>query len=265
MRNATITIMLFLFSLSACRKVIGIDVRDADIKYVVEGIVTNEPGSCRVLLSQSKPFYENNQFAAISGATITITENGLPFSLLETSPGVYENNSLRGTAGHAYQLTVSIGGQVFTAGCTMPGLVNLDTLYVAAGPFGQFQFAHIGYEDPAAAENFYRMAQYLNGVKDPAIFWARDEFTNGQKNLVRLDTGVDRKDDPRAIKSGDEVTIELQSVSEDVYRYWYSLRSGGGAGSGSIAAPANPVTNIEGGALGYFSAHAVDRRTVVAP
>jgi len=41
-----------------------------------------------------------------------------------------------------------------------------------------------------------------------------------------------------------------------VYKYWYSLNDGA-TGTGQSASPANPVTNISGGALGYFSAQTV--------
>jgi hypothetical protein len=133
----------------------------------------------------------------------------------------------------------------------MPSPVLLDTVYVSKGPFGQFQFATVGYDDPAGVANSYRFVQYLNGVNDPAIFWANDEFTDGEKVLTQLDTGIDKKDDPRNIKSGDSVTIEMLGIDEAVYKYWYSLHFNGGDG-GNIATPANPVTNIKGGALGLF-------------
>jgi hypothetical protein len=164
-----------------------------------------------------------------------------------------------------YQLTVLINNQAFTATCTMPRAVYIDSLYISDGPFGQFKFATVQYHDPSGVNNGYRFVQYLNGVKDPAIFWENDEFTDGQSISTQLDTGVDEKDDPRNIKSGDKVTIEMFSLDDAVYKYWYSLRSGGGDGDGSVAAPANPLTNIKGGALGYFSAHTVDKETVTAP
>ena len=167
--------------------------------------------------------------------------------------------------GRRYDLSVTINNLEFTASCTMPQPVVMDTLYVVPGPFGQFRFATVGYTDHAGINNQYRFVQYVNGIKDPAIFWENDEFTDGQKIIVQLDTGVDKKDDPRDIESGDQVTIEMLGLDEAVYKYWYSLQSGGGDGSGNSAAPANPVTNIKGGALGYFSVQTIDRRTVIAP
>jgi len=57
------------------------------------------------------------------------------------------------------------------------------------------------------------------------------------------------------------VNIELHSIDPGVYKYWYSLDQG--ADGGSSASPANPVSNISGGALGYFSAQAVREMKLV--
>lgn len=250
--------------LTSCQKVIELELNPSEVKYVIEGIVTNEPAFCKVYISKSRLFYEDNQFETVSGAQVRVSDNGQDFLLIETSPGVYETNAINGTLGHQYGLNVQIGNEQFTATCTMPPPVPIDTLYISPGPFGEFKFATIGYTDPPTIGNHYRFVQYLNGVKDPALFREDDEFNNGRKVFRRLDTGVDKKDDPRAIQTGDTVTIEMQSIDEKVYQYWYSLRTGGGQGSGNVAAPSNPISNIQGGALGYFSAHAVVRRWVVA-
>ena len=252
-------------SFCSCKKVIELDLKESDIKYVIEGIITNEPGTCTVSLSKSKPFYENNQFAAVSGATVKVTDNGLEVLLKETGPGIYQSSSINGKPGHVYGLTVTIDNQQFKAGCTMPQPVQLDSIYISPGPLGQFSFATVEYSDPVSTKNNYRFIQYVNGIKDPTIFLNNDEFTNGRSITTQLDTGVDKQDDPRNIKSGDIVTVEMLCLDRVVYTYWYSLHSGGGEGRTNIAAPANPVTNIEGGALGYFSAHTIDRRTVIAP
>lgn len=259
----SILCLLVLF-FTSCEKVIRLDLKDSDIKYVVEGVITNEPGVCRVNLTQSKPFYEDNQFPAVSGAIVTIKDNDVEFPLTETQPGLYETNLINGTPGHIYQLSVTINNHVFTATSTMPLPVHLDTLYISNGPFGEFKFASVGFNDSAGIKNNYRFVQYLNGVKDPAIFLWNDEFTDGQSNEIQLDTGVDKKDDPRNIQSGDTVTMEMLGIDDAVFKYWYSLHFNGGDG-GNIATPANPITNISGGALGYFTAQTIDRKTAIAP
>lgn len=254
-----------LSALLSCNRVIEIDLRETEIKYVIEGIVTNEPGICKVYVTESKNFNEDNNFNKVSGAIVTVTDNGVATTLFESQPGVYETAAITGIPGHTYQLTVTVNRQVFTAASTMPQPVLMDTLYVSKGPFGQFKFATVGYSDPSGVNNGYRFIQYVNGIKEPTIFWDNDEFTDGQMVIMQLDASADEKDDPRNIKTGDRVMVEMLCLDDAVYRYWNTLRTGGGDGDNNTAAPANPITNIKGGALGYFSAHTISRRTVVAP
>lgn len=263
--NRLIWLLVISLGLSSCRKVITLELRESEQKYVIEGVITNEPGTCSVLISKTRPFYEDNQFEGVSGATVKVTDNGAVFVLAEKQAGYYETNLLQGVPGHQYELSVTINNEVYTASCKMPLPVEMDTLYIAPGPFGQFKFATVSYTDPAGINNGYRLVQYVNGRKEPKIFWEDDEFTDGQPVTVQLDNGVDQKDDPGAISSGDEVTVELLTLDEPVLKFWYSMGSGGGAGDSNTAAPANPLTNIIGGALGYFSAHTIDRRTIIAP
>lgn len=265
--NSIIRLFFFLITviLYSCNKVIDLKLKDSEIKYVVEGVITNEPGVCKVYLSQSKNFNEDNQFKRVSGAIVKIKDNGVEIPLAESQAGTYETSSINGTPGHIYQLSVTVSGQTFTASCTMPQPVLMDTLYISRGPFGQFKFATVSYTDPSGVNNGYRFVQYVNGVKEPTIFWENDEFIDGQSVTMQLDASADEKDDPRNIKTGDEVTVEMLCLDEPIYKYWYTLRAGGGTGDGNTAAPANPITNIQGGALGYFSAHTVNRKKVIAP
>ena len=260
-----ISIALITSFFASCTKVIDIKVRDSETKYVIEGVISNELQNCKVYVSQTKNFNENNDFPKIDNAVVKITDNGNVIELTRSGPGVYETSLINGTPGHTYELSVEIDGTVFTSFSTMPQPVAIDSLYISRGPFGEFKFATVKYTDPANTENGYRFVQYVNGVKEPTVFWDDDEFTNGDIVINQLDASADEKDDPRNIKSGDEVTVEMLTIDQQVLKYWRSLRSDGGDGEGSSAAPANPLTNITGGALGYFSAHTVSRKTIIAP
>ena len=99
---------MFTFS---CNKVIDIDLRDTEIKYAIEGTITNEPGVCKVYITESKNFNDDNQFNKISNAIVTVKDNGTEIVLPETQPGVYETNLINGTPGHVYQLTVTINNR----------------------------------------------------------------------------------------------------------------------------------------------------------
>ncbi|HYH13663.1 MAG TPA: DUF4249 domain-containing protein, partial [Flavisolibacter sp.] len=98
--------------------------------------------------------------------------------------------------------------------------------------------------------------QYINDRKNKDIFVQNDDLTNGRKNTNTLFNHDDE------IKSGDRIRVELQTIDQPVYKYWYSLWQGA-TGGGNAASPANPLSNLSGSALGYFSAHALSSKTVI--
>ena len=114
----TILFFLIIVSLVSCEKVIDVEIREADRKYVIEGVVTNE-GLCEVRLSRSVHFNDPSVFPDISGAQVIVYDNGVPHVLPEILPGLYRTGTVPGTPGHAYDLFVKIGDEVFTARCNM--------------------------------------------------------------------------------------------------------------------------------------------------
>jgi hypothetical protein len=259
---------LFIFTLSftACEKVITLDLNSAEKKYVIEAEITDQPNSCKVSLTQTKNFGDNNTFNGVSGAQVTITDNnGSPLSLTETSAGVYEAVSFKGVPGHTYNLTVRIAGQTFTATSKMPLLVSFDSLYITERTiFGETnKYATLAYVDPAGRGNAYRYIQYVNGIKEKTIFVRDDDLTDGKaiERILFFFNNDDEKDEKK-LKKGDQVRVEMLCIDYPVYKYWYSLVQSS-TGENQSATPGNPVTNINGGALGYFSAHTIRSKTTV--
>jgi hypothetical protein len=252
---------------ASCEKVIHINLDTADKKYVVEGVLTNQPGTCMVLLSQTKDFDASNDFTGVSGAIIQITEKDGPVTqLTETSTGVYQAANLTGASGKTYTLAVSVKGQSFLASSTMPAQVNMDSLFITndEAPGGKRKMANVQYNDPASVANNYRFVQYVNGVKEQEIFVRNDELTNGNLTITKLRYPKNDDGEPdNSIKTGDLVKVDMQCIDSAIYKYWYSLNRSATGGGQNSATPANPVTNMTGGALGYFSAHTLQSRTMV--
>src|SRR5688572_4014384 len=263
-----LVVLLFIGSvLTSCEKVIDIDLNDAEKKYVVEGFITDQAGQCQVTITQTKNFNQDNTFPAVSGATVSITENssGTVTPLSEASPGIYKHASLAGATGKTYTLTVSINGDLFTASSTIPQLVNMDTIYVSADTWFDgtlIKQANIEYNDPAGTANNYRFVRYRNGIKTKNVFINNDELSDGRHTTTKL--FVDDDSDEDKLESGDVVKIDMLCIDAAVYKYWYSLEQSA-TGESQSAAPANPVTNITGGALGYFSAHTFQTKTMSVP
>ncbi|OQP39770.1 hypothetical protein A4H97_16220 [Niastella yeongjuensis] len=261
-----LAVIIILLIGTSCEKVVNIKLDTADKKYVVEGVLTNQSGTCMVLLSQTQDFDASNAFTGVSGAAIQITEkDGATTQLTETSAGVYQAAGLTGTTGKTYTLSVTIKGQTFLAASTMPAPVNMDSIFITEdeAPGGKRNMANVQYNDPAGVANNYRFVQYVNGEKEQEIFVRNDELTNGNLTVTKLrypKNDDDEKDN--SIKTGDLVKIDMQCIDPVIYKYWYSLSRSATGGGGNAATPANPVTNMTGGALGYFSAHTLQTKTL---
>lgn len=242
---------------TACEKVINAGLHPAEKKYVIEGIITNED-TCRVLLSTTSNFTDDNDFRGVSGAVIQVSDNGgAPVTLAEVRKGVYESLGIHGVPGHTYQLKATIDNHIFTASSKMPDPVNFDALWVGrASVAGRSRVvANVGYRDPQAPGNSYNFVQYVNGEQRPDIFVNNDNLSNGRDVFLALYSPAEIREEDD-LKEGDSLYVEMQCIDPNVYKFWYSLNTGA-SGSDVLATPANPVSNVTGGALGYFSAHTV--------
>lgn len=252
---------IFIFcavTLYACQKVVNIDLKDADKKYVIEGIINDGPGPYTIKISQTKIFSDDNNFPTISGAQVIISDNtGITDTLKETSSGNYTTNRITGVQGRTYNLLVNVGGNTFSASSTMPAKVNLDSIYITTLAFFGDNIKCIipAFTDPKNEKNNYHFEQYKNGILDKTLYSQNDEFSDGKVNSRPL---IMNESDS-AFKANDIARLEMQCVDENVYNYWTSLEQSTGSGT----APANPVTNIKGGALGYFSAHTSQTAQIV--
>jgi hypothetical protein len=253
---------------TACEKEIDLDLNGNDNKLVIEGVLTDTKGECSVKLSRTKAFNADNTFQGVSGASVQIFHDGDTTLLTETSTGVYTAPELSGASGITYGLLVTLAGEQYTATSRMPSKVMLDTLRIVEEDlFGDMtKIANVGFKDPAAETNFYRFQQYINGQKIKRYWVRNDDLTNGNNINARLYILNDDDDDEEDndIDSGDEVTVEMLNIDANVYKYFYSL-SNSATGESDSATPANPVSNISGNAIGYFSAHTVEKKTIKVP
>jgi hypothetical protein len=255
---------LWLFclgTLGSCEKVIQVSIADTDKKYVIEGMISDQMNSCRVNLSQTLNINDSNKFRGISGAEISIRENeGVDRKLIDIGGGIYRLN-FSGRPGNRYTLTVKIKGQVFSAASTMPGKVNLDTLYITERSFlGKIRkFATVEFRDPPGKGNAYRFIQFVNGMKEMSIFISKDELFDGKKVTYDL---LSFGDETPTFEKDDQLRVEFRCIDQANYLYLYSLEQGA-FGQGQSATPDNPVSNIRGGALGYFSAHTTIAKVIV--
>lgn len=253
---------LLFFTLYGCKKVIDVKLENAETQVVITGEIDNRSGPYEVTITKTVNFNSDNIFPPVSGAVVKITGNGVTDSLTETAPGIYSTHTLKGRPGKTYSLFVSAEGKEYTATSTMPQPVQLDSIDFRSGR-NDILYAVANFQDPEGISNYYQFIEYADGKK----------FRNGKGNFVfddRLSDGryINRLlySDSSDIKSGITLTVQMNCIDKEVHTYLSELLQISGGGEGfSSPTPANPTSNIIGGALGYFSAHTVSNRSVIIP
>jgi hypothetical protein len=251
--------LLGVGGLLSCEKEIELDLNSANAKYVIEAELPQSQVAT-VTVTKTVNFSDSNNFPAIKGADVTITDNlGNSERLIETEAGVYKTQKIKGEEGKTYSLSVKAEGQTFMAKSTMPNAVKLTDLKVSKSivrvPGSKDDTYNIfpQFIDPAPFGNNYRFIQTRNNEIDKSLIVANDNIGNGEPNARPI---ISRDFD---IKLGDNVTIEMRCIDKASYDYFFSLNSINANGPGGGTTPTNPVTNLSGGALGYFSAYTVQK------
>ena len=257
---------LLLSALTSCQKVIEFDLNTSDPKVIIEADITDQTDGYQVKITKTVNFSAPNNYPAVKGAVVTITDElGAVQTLTESLAGVYTLKGAKGVSGKTYALKIVAEGKTYTATSKMPKLVPFLGVEVREntfpGPASDTSYLYMPvFVDPANEQNNYLFFLSVKGKRDKGfdnIF--NDNIINGVRNQRPVIASEDFK-----VSSKDTVTVEMRCIDKGVYDYFYSLNEITSANGGS-ATPANPVSNISGGALGYFSAHTVRKVAAIIP
>jgi Domain of unknown function (DUF4249) len=252
-------ISLFVLALQSCEKVINVDLKNSTPQLVIEGAIDNSGGPAVVTLTKTINFGANTVYPNVSGAVIKITDNaGNTYNLTETSTGTYTNNTAIGVIGRVYTMTASVEGKTYTAVSTIPRQMPIDTLIQSTFDAGQqngiVKSVNLIYTDLIGYGDNINVLQKINGVPEALSFSvADDRFGDGGNAPFQI---VNTR---KKLKEGDRLEVELRFIDRNVYKYLNGIVENAGGNT----VPANPESNIKGGALGIFSAHTSERKTVV--
>jgi len=252
---------IFLFIIVgfiSCEKEIDVDIDDSESNIVIEANVSTLINSSKVKISRSLNLDDPLPYPTVSATLVSITDitNEEVYILLETEGGIYQNPELQGIEGHTYSLSVTIDDIIYSASSTIPQLVVLENLEQAGevssggggGPGGGFSDNDNvevipDYIDPEEFTNYYQFIVTRNDSILGDVFIHSDFAFNGLQNSrsLNIEAGI-----------SDVLTIDMQCVDEAVYDYLLSLNENINQSS---ATPANPLSNLNNNALGYFKAH----------
>ncbi len=255
-----IATLMILFT--SCEKVIDLDLPSTEPTLVIEGNITNKPGPYFVKLTQTVPFDQSSVYPGITNAFVVISDNtGVKDTLTHTDNGIYQTNKLKGVEGRTYTLKVISAGKTYEAVSTMPALILLDSIRISKFAFmGEDQNVVIPvYNDPVSLGNNYNFKLIVNDTLDNTYIVWNDNTNNGVPNQRPL------RSNNGNFKSGDNIILEMQTLDLSAYNYYFTLSQIAGGGPGGGTTPSNPPNNISGGALGLFSVHTSQVKTITIP
>lgn len=252
-----------MFAFSACEKVIEIDLSESKEVIVIEATITNSKLPFTVLISKTSPYFGTKTENPVSGAIVSVrAEKGKTRYFVETAPGLYQMEKTLALASSWYIIDVEYDGITYSARSFMNEVVPIVELgfsyFDGLGFFDSGFKVNTYFRDPANKENYYRLKYYVNGksVNDQGeITLYSDQLFDGK------DIGLGQR--TIVFQETDTLTVELQSIDKAAYNYFSTLESISGNELQQSASPANPISNFNNGALGYFSAYTFDRKTVI--
>jgi hypothetical protein len=266
MKN-TFFIILSLFLLTSCEKEIDLDLADKSGNIVIEGNITDQPGPYYVKITKSVAFTQNNQYPAVTGAQVVLSDNtGQTETLQYVGDGKYRTSAFTAVSGRTYTLKVQAEGKQYTAQSTMPAPVNFDGLTQDSFVFGGVTTYTLlpVFTDPAALGNRYLFNFTVNDKPKKTFEVFSDNVNNGLVNQRPLILPNDDGNDPDDVKVvvGDTIHVEMQCIDNNIFTFYSALLQISGDNGGGVT-PSNPPSNVSNGALGYFSAHTTSTKNFV--
>jgi hypothetical protein len=277
------TYLAFLFILLAvplhsCTERIDISLDDSAVRLVVEGSLTTDTVSHKVLLSSTSGYFYNLPPEPVSGATVTISDGENILSLTEVTPGVYQTApTVHGIEGETYTLNIKLNKEIggfsdYTASSKLYPVARLDSINLLYHP--DWSSAGIWevrcfVQDPPTTD-YYRFLISRNDtmITDTLDEWfvTDDRFFNG--NYVNgltagyLDQGIKEQ----RLIPGDSMLVEMNNTGEGYANFlWESQAEIIGSYPLFTGPPANIKGNINNGAIGFFATYSATRAITKVP
>ncbi|GHN02138.1 hypothetical protein WSM22_36270 [Cytophagales bacterium WSM2-2] len=252
--------------ITSCVKEIHLNLSNQSGQILIDGNVTDQAGPYYVTISRSVAFTESNQYPPVTDAVVVISDNSGQIETLQydATAGSYKTDHLRGINGNTYTLSVTIDGTLYSAQSTLPQRVALDSLReVVQTIVKRTRYSIIPvFTDAPSLGNYYRFKAYIDGKLKDSYFNISDNTNNGLVNTRGLSIAVGS--DVNEAELGDTITIEMQCIDNIVYTYFTALSQISNTNAfGRGVTPSNPPGNISNNALGIFSAHTVQSKSII--
>ena len=261
-KHAIFFVFFTVFFSLGCTEKIDIDLNSSSPQTVIEANVSTDERNSYVKISESINFDMKNDFPPVRNAQVKVSDNeGSEYELKEVSPGLYFVPNLRAKIGNTYTLDVKANNENFRAICKVSNMIRMDSISVKKikndnifdNEKDSIFDVRVHFKDPKGDKNYYQFIEYINGYPIKS-YLLEDIFRDGKMVDRRL------RDTDRELEEGDTLKIEMRCITAEVFTYLKSLDE---SYNNNNSTPSNPVTNIENAALGYFSAHTAQTKSLI--
>ena len=254
--------------LTGCEDVINIDLQSVGPHLVIEGNIDPRYGTSYIAITRSLDFYDPEFPTVVSGALVIVMSPYETDTVQERAgqPGLYEPFQVHAEPGDTVRASVTVDGEVYTAISVMSEPILIDSIsleYQPGGGLGPEQDEgyrlHVHFRDRPNYADYARLRVRRNGALIDSYNLYDGKYSDGN--------AIDYSYFSHTLQPGDGVAIELWSMSKPLYDYFSTLFEVTVTEDGSNnlfdITPANPNTNWDNGALGYFGIVNIDFKSYI--
>ena len=266
--------LLAAITLSGCEEVIIIDIDQAPPQLVIDALVSNEDTIHTVRITRSADFSTSGS-ENVSDAIVEVRDNlGNIFNYTHNPEGYdslngyyFSDQKFAGQQYIIYSLDVTVDNNSYTASDTLKPITSIDSLSI--------QVDQAAVDDPENEGDIYQILLYAQEPQETVDFYYFKFYRDGlididaNRNVFVFDdkvlgSSLDGLPSPIRFKEGELASVEIYSLTREQFVYFVDmgniLNSDGGMFS---PPPANPRTNISGGALGIFQVSGISRGSIL--
>lgn len=231
--NIYITAIISLWMLTACEKVVSLDLPQGDPLPYVDAWLTDQPGPQEIRFLKAGNYLDQTAPEPIGNATISITD----LTINKTYAFTYQNGAYKhdpgasvkmGVVGHEYKLSVTYNGELFEATDKLNRVPPVDSITYrfkeeGAGEKEGF-YATFFAVDLAGGTDYYWIRTYKNGVLNHNVTEMvsidgsyYENVSDGLNFIVPIREGITSEDKP--YQKGDVVRVLIRSTTRSGYDF----------------------------------------------
>ncbi|MBK9292381.1 MAG: DUF4249 domain-containing protein [Bacteroidetes bacterium] len=270
--RSLLILALLLWFATSCTEKFDVKLDDTFARLVVDGSISTDTTVHYVKLSKTTSYFFNEAPPAIKGAQLVLSgpHGTLALTELPDEPGTYATPpDFFALPDASYNLDIRLteelgGASNYNAAIRSPGTAfRMDSIALEyQQPFDFFLVKLYAWDPPTT--DYYKYDALINGkaITDTASrsLVIDDRFINGNATNG-LAVMFIRGDE---LKTGDTLTLVMSAISNDYYDFFLQLRTQSGPSNPLFSGPpANIMSNIHEGGLGFFDARIVRRSSIV--